>query len=97
MRFLNFLFWLVIAALATSLAIENWRNVTIDLWGDIQADIKIPVLLAIAFLLGWLPAYILYRARLWRLRRSIPVAPPPIDVSKEQKPDEPDLRGDRYA
>jgi len=69
MRFLNLLFWLVVVALATSLAIENWRDVTINLWGNLQADIKIPVLLALVLLLGWLPAYIFYRTRLWRLRR----------------------------
>ena len=69
MRFLNLLFWLVVVALATSLAIETWRDVTINLWGNLQADIKIPVLLALVLLLGWLPAYIVYRTRLWRLRR----------------------------
>ena len=72
MRFLNLLFWLVVVALATSLAIENWRDVTINLWGNLQADIKIPVLLALVLLLGWLPAYIFYRTRLWRLRRGEP-------------------------
>jgi uncharacterized membrane protein YciS (DUF1049 family) len=70
MRFLNLLFWLVVVALATALGIENWRDVTINLWGDLQADIKIPVLLALTLLLGWLSAYLVYRARLWRLRRS---------------------------
>ena len=69
MRFLNLLFWLVVVALATSLAIENWRDVTINLWGDLQADIKIPVLLVFMLLLGWAPAYITSRTRLWRLRR----------------------------
>ena len=75
MRFLNLLFWLVIAGLATSLAVENWRDVTINLWGDLQADIKIPVLLAIVFLLGWLPTYLFYRARLWRTRRTEQIRP----------------------
>ena len=81
MRFLNLLFWLVVVALLTSLAIENWRDVTISLWGNLQADIKIPVLLALMLLLGWLPAYVAYRTRLWRLRRgevaraAVPTAP----------------------
>jgi len=81
MRFLNLLFWLVVVALLTSLAIENWRDVTINLWGNLQADIKIPVLLALMLFLGWLPAYVFYRARLWRLRKgevaraTVPVAP----------------------
>jgi hypothetical protein len=55
--------------------------VTINLWGNLQADIKIPVVLALMLLLGWLPAYVFYRARLWRLRKgevaraTVPVAP----------------------
>ena len=71
MRFLNLLFWLVVVglAMAPTLAVENWRDVPINLWGSLQADIKIPVLLALVLLLGWLPAYIFYRTRLWRLRR----------------------------
>jgi hypothetical protein len=69
MRFLTSLFWVVVAVLATTLAVENWRDVTINLWGDLQADIKIPVLFALWFVIGFLPAYILYRTKLWRLRR----------------------------
>lgn len=83
MRFLNILFWVVVVVLATYLAIDNWRDVTINLWGDLQADIKIPALLAIAFFLGWLPAYGVYRARLWRLRKNIPA--PPLAKSREEQ------------
>jgi uncharacterized integral membrane protein len=43
--------------------------VTLNLWGDIQADIKIPLLLLIAFLLGLLPTWLVMRARLWAFRR----------------------------
>lgn len=85
MRFLNLLFWLVVAALVTSLAIENWRDVTIRLWGNLQADIKIPVLLALMLLLGWLPAYIVYRARLWRLRRGEVTRAAALAVSQEEE------------
>lgn len=77
MRFLSILYWIVVAVLVTYLAIENWRDVTINLWGDLQADIKIPLLLAIVFLIGFVPAYVAYRTRLWRLRRQAPIAPAP--------------------
>ena len=87
MRFLNLLFWLVIAALATSLAIENWRDVTINLWGDLQADVKIPFLIAIVFLVGWLPAYIVYRTRLWRMRRGELVKRAAPTVPQEEEPE----------
>jgi len=66
LRFLKTLFWIVVAVLLTLFAANNWRDVTIDLWGNLQADAKIPVLLLFAFLLGWLPTMLIYRARLWR-------------------------------
>ena len=69
MQFLRILLWVVIAVLATILASRNWHDVTINLWGDIQADIKLPVLLAVAFLIGFLPPYLLLRAHRWRDRR----------------------------
>jgi hypothetical protein len=45
--------------------------VTLNLWGDIQADIKIPILLLIFFLLGFLPTWLTMRARQWSQRRRI--------------------------
>ena len=36
---------------------------TLNLWGDIQADIKVPVLLGLIFLLGLLPPFLIMRAR----------------------------------
>ena len=85
MQFLRTLLWVVIAAFAAIIASENWRDVTLDLWGDLQADIKIPVLLLFAFLLGFLPTWLIMRGKLWRLKRRIaqeevkpvPAAPPP--------------------
>ena len=69
MQFLKILLWVVIAVLVTIIGTRNWNDVTVNLWGDIQADIKLPVLLAFAFLLGFLPPYFLLRARRWRDRR----------------------------
>ena len=69
MQFLRILLWVVIAVLVTILATRNWHDVTVNLWGDIQADIKLPALLATVFLIGFLPPYLLLRARRWRERR----------------------------
>src|SRR5215213_2346863 len=69
MHFLKTLFWVVIAVFLAILASRNWHDVTLNLWGDIQADIKVPVLIGAMFLLGWLPTYLIYRAKLWRQRQ----------------------------
>ena len=69
MQFLKTLFWVVIAVFLAILANRNWHDVTLNLWGDIQVDIKTPVLIGAMFLLGWLPTYLIYRAKLWRQRQ----------------------------
>ena len=69
MQFLKTLFWVLVAVLVVLFGSRNWTDVTLNLWGDIQADIKLPVLLAVAFLIGFTPPYLLLRARRWRDRR----------------------------
>lgn len=71
MQFLKTLFWVFVAVVIALFASRNWNPVTLSLWGDIQADIKIPVLLAAIFLLGFLPTWIVMRAKVWTMRRRL--------------------------
>ena len=71
MQFLKTLFWVLVAVVVVLFAARNWTSVTLNLWGDIQADIKIPILLLIFFLLGFLPTYLIMRTRLWTHRRKL--------------------------
>ena len=38
---------------------------------DRLAQIKVPVLILFMFLLGWLPTFLLYRAKMWRFRQRL--------------------------
>jgi lipopolysaccharide assembly protein A len=71
MQFLKTLFWVLLAVVVALFASRNWTNMTLNLWGDIQADIKIPILLLMTFLLGFLPTWLIMRARIWGLDRRI--------------------------
>jgi uncharacterized integral membrane protein len=71
MQFLKTLFWVLVAVIVVLFATRNWTDVTLNLWGDIQADIKIPLLLLIFFLLGFLPTWLILRARIWSLNRRV--------------------------
>ena len=71
MQFLRTVFWVLVAVLVVLFATRNWKPVTVSLWANLQADIKLPVLLLIAFLLGWLPTWLIHRARLWTLNRRL--------------------------
>ena len=71
MQFLKTLFWVLIAVVVVLFVSRNWSDVTLNLWGDIQADIKIPILLLFVFLLGFLPTWLLMRTRIWSHRRKV--------------------------
>jgi lipopolysaccharide assembly protein A len=71
MQFLKTLFWVVLAVIAVLFAKANWLNIELRLWGGLVADVKLPILLIGFFLLGFLPTMLIYRARLWALRRRI--------------------------
>ncbi len=71
MQFLKTLLWVLIAVLVAIIAGNNWRDVTLDLWSNLQADIKLPVLLLATFLLGLIPTWLVMRGKLWRLKRRI--------------------------
>jgi uncharacterized integral membrane protein len=66
LRFLKTLFWIIVAALVTLFAARNWRDVTVDLWSNLQVDIKLPILLFLLFLVGLVPTWLAFRAKLWR-------------------------------
>ena len=71
MQFLRTLFWVVIAVFIAIMASRNWNDVTLKLWGDIQVDIKAPVLIGLTFLFGWLPTWLIYRTKLWKARHRL--------------------------
>lgn len=71
MHFLKTLFWVLVAVVVVLFASRNWTPVTLNLWDDIQADIKTPVLLLIFFLIGFLPTWLWMRAKLWTYRRRV--------------------------
>ncbi len=71
MQFLRTLFWVVVAVFLAIMARNNWSDVTLNLWGTLQADIKIPLLILIAFLLGFLPTWFILRGRIWQLKRRL--------------------------
>lgn len=92
MNFLKTLSWVALAVLLAIFAGSNWSDVTINLWGNIQADVKLPFLLLLVFLVGFLPPYLLMRGRIWNLKRklalaerpAVPTPPPPPAAESDE-------------
>jgi lipopolysaccharide assembly protein A len=72
MQFLKTVFWVLIAVVVALFVSRNGSTVVqLNLWGDIQADIKLPILLLVIFLIGFLPTWLIMRTRVWSHRRRI--------------------------
>src|SRR3546814_14298953 len=93
MQFLKTLFWVAFAVILVLFASINWNAVTIKLWGGLEADAKLPILILAAFLLGFLPMLVVHRARLWTLKRRLAMherqgvvvqSAPPVARSEER-------------
>jgi uncharacterized integral membrane protein len=89
MGFLRTLFWIAITVVVVVFSFHNWTSVTLDLFGGLEADAKLPVLLFVAFLLGFLPLYIYHHVQRWRYQRRMTeqsriaaatLTPPPAEM-----------------
>ena len=86
MAFLRALFWIAVTLAVVLFSIHNWTLVTIQLSAGLEADGKLPVLLALAFLVGFLPLYLFHRVACWRgqrriasLERALAATPPMVE------------------
>jgi uncharacterized integral membrane protein len=89
MQFLKTLFWIALTVVLVLFAKANWTDATLRLWGGLEADVKLPVLVLAAFLLGFLPTFIVYRTRLWGLRRRLEPAERQVSVVPPSAPASP--------
>jgi len=71
MQFLKTLFWVLLAVLIYAFASSNWFDVTLALWSGLRADVKLPLLLFLAAMLGFLPTFLILRGRIWSLKRRL--------------------------
>ncbi|WP_260598838.1 hypothetical protein [Sphingomonas endolithica] len=74
MQFLKILFWCLLAFLTAIFTIGNWTTVQIKLWGGLVAEVNLPLLLLVMFLLGLLPMLLYHQVVRWRLRQRLSAA-----------------------
>ena len=71
MQFLKILFWCLLAFVAALFTYGNWNSVPIQLWSGTEALVKLPFLLLVALLIGFLPTYIYHKTVRWRMRQRL--------------------------
>ncbi|OYX43199.1 MAG: hypothetical protein B7Y87_04110 [Sphingomonadales bacterium 32-64-22] len=71
MNIIRTIIWVVVAILLLVFTVNNWKVVEVKIWEDILIETKLPVLVIISFLVGFLPLWLLHRGTRWQLRRRI--------------------------
>lgn len=71
MQFLKILFWCLLAFVAAIFTVGNWTSVPIQLWGGMEALVKLPLLVLVVFLAGLLPTLAWHSTLRWRLRNRL--------------------------
>ena len=71
MRFLGLLVVLALALALAWFSAQNWVPVTLSLWAPYELVIRLPVLMVICVLAGWLPSAAVGSLNAWQLRRRL--------------------------
>lgn len=70
MRFISTLFWVILAVVAVFFALANWTPITLNLWSGLTLRTFLPVLVAVSFLIGFLPQWLVYRTVRFNMNRT---------------------------
>ena len=84
MQFLKTLFWVVVTAILMIFSMRNWEMVSVKLWGALAVDMKLPLLLLLAFIAGFIPGFLMLKAARWTARRKLESANRALDDLRAQ-------------
>jgi lipopolysaccharide assembly protein A len=71
MKILRTALWVVVIVALALFTAFNWTSVDIQIWESLVLETKLPVLILVAFLLGYGPMWLTHRTTTWRLKRRI--------------------------
>jgi uncharacterized integral membrane protein len=70
-KILRTIFWIALAIGFLIFAIYNWQPVELTLWQNLVLETKVPVLVLLAFVLGFAPMWAFHRSVTWGHHRRI--------------------------
>jgi len=72
MQIVRTIVWVLLLVALLIFSIANWEpTVTVRIWEGVVVDTKIPAIVVVSFLIGFVPMWLYDRARAWRLKRRI--------------------------
>lgn len=71
MKILRTILWILTAVGFLIFAVYNWQPVELTLWQNLVLETKVPVLVLLAFAVGFLPMWAVHLSVTWGLHRRI--------------------------
>ncbi len=70
MHIIRTVIWVVLLAALLLFSVANWTPVvTVRIWEGLVVDTKIPAIVLVSFLIGFVPMWLYHRADRWRMQR----------------------------
>ena len=71
MQIIRTIIWVLILVGVLLFSFFNWSDVEVTIWDNLVLETKVPALVIISFLLGFLPTWLYARGVIWSLNRKI--------------------------
>ena len=72
MQIVRTIIWVLLLVALLLFSVVNWEPiVTVRIWENLVIDTKIPAIVIVSFLIGFLPMWLYHRAAKWQLKRRI--------------------------
>ena len=72
MQIVRTIIWVLLLVALLLFSIANWDpTVTVRIWENLVVDTKIPAIVVVSFLIGFVPMWLYHRASKWQMRRKI--------------------------
>lgn len=71
MKIIRTVLWVVVIVALALFTAFNWTSVDIQIWESLVLETRLPVLILVAFLLGYFPMWLTHRTSVWRFNRRI--------------------------
>ena len=71
MQIVRTIVWVLLLVALLIFTVFNWNPVEVKIWENLIVETKIPAIVVISFLIGFVPMWLLYRATRWQMARRI--------------------------
>ncbi len=86
MQIIRTVIWVLVLVALGLFTLNNWQPVQVKLWEGIILETKLPALVIVSFLMGFLPMWLLHKGVRWRLNRRIGMMENSVKASSMGQP-----------